>query len=115
MPRVFDHASEREHGALRRGIARHIQRGKSFMNVGDFSGCASVVTREDRLFRMTAENFREGFLNIEHVFPASALNDQKGIDVLLIQQATSDMSRGLLRAVLLNGGPGVDGIAHRRP
>jgi hypothetical protein len=52
MSRVFHHASERKHGTLRRGITRHAQCRKSFMNVGDLPGRPAVVTREIWLVRM---------------------------------------------------------------
>jgi len=55
MPRVFDHASEREHGALRSRITRHTQRRKSFMDMGNFPGRTAIVAGEDRLLRMIVE------------------------------------------------------------
>ena len=76
VPRVFHHASEREHGAFRRGITGHAQRGKSFVDVGNFPGCAAIVAGEDRLVRMTADNFGKCFRDIEHAFRHENKNNQ---------------------------------------
>src|SRR5664280_3911366 len=114
-PRILYHASKREHGALRCGIARHAQRSKTLMDVGNLPGCAAVVAYKYRLVRMTAENFGKCFGNIEHTFRHEHENDPQGIHIILVHQAPGDVARGLLRTMLLNGGPGVDGITHWGP
>jgi len=67
---VLHHASKREHGALRGGIARHAQRSKSFMMWAISLAVASVVACKNRLVRMMAENFGKCFGKCRTCFPA---------------------------------------------